>query len=425
MRKTAIGLLLSLSLLSSPSIAQTAKTVVPLGGNAFITRPAPAGEELVNDTGLHNWSSDKAVASVYFFANRAGRVELSLVGALHGANRSTVEVSIDGQRRLAALSGAASSSFHVGSFAVARPGYVKVDLRGVSTDGGYYGDISGLEVSGSAADAGLVFADDPANFYWSRRGPSGHLGYSVPDDTEYFYNEVTVAKGHDPIGSYFMANGFSQGYFGIQVNSAKERRVLFSVWDSPTGKTTLLKKGEDVIAQDFGGEGTGGQSFLRYDWKPGHTYRFITRSRPDGQGNTLFSAWFGTPCVLGRGDCRWRFIATWKYEGGSTYHKGVYSFIESFNPDYGYLDRLALYGNQWAVSADGVWTEIKSARFTVDATAHNRQRLDITGGAIAPAFYLRNTGFFSQAATPGSVFARSASWFKPRVNLAALPEATP
>ncbi|MEH6421367.1 DUF3472 domain-containing protein [Pseudomonas sp. CGJS7] len=421
MRNRAFSLMLLLALQSSALFAQT-KTLVPLGGNAFITRPAGAQEELVDDTGLHNWTSNKAIASVYFYAKRPGKLELSLVGALNGATRSTVEVSIAGQRRLASLSGSATSSFHVGTFNIARPGYVKVDLRGVSSDGDYYGDISGLEVGGSAVDAGLVFANDPANFYWSRRGPSGHLGFAVPDNTEYFYNEVTVPRGFDPIGSYFMANGFGQGYFGIQVNSASERRVLFSVWDSPAGKTTLLKKGADVIAQDFGGEGTGGQSFLRYGWKPGHTYRFITRARPDGQGNTLFSAWFGTPCLLGYGDCQWKFIATWKYEGVSTYQKGVYSFIESFNPDLGYLDRMALYGNQWAIGSNGAWSEVKSARFTVDATASNRQRLDITGGAIAPAFYLRNTGFFDHSATPGTSFTRSRSWFKPRVDLGALPE---
>ena len=27
-----------------------------------------------------------------------------------------------------------------------------------------------------------------------------------------------------------MANGFGEGYFGIQVNGPNERRVLFSVW---------------------------------------------------------------------------------------------------------------------------------------------------------------------------------------------------
>lgn len=421
MRHLASSFVLFLALQSGCSFAQT-KTVVPLGGNAFITHPAADGGELVDDTGLHNWSSDEAVASAYLYVKQAGKLELSLVGTLSGATRSTVEVSINGQRRLASLSSTGTAPFHVGCFTIARAGYVKVDLRGVSSNGGYFGDITGLEVGGSATAAGLVFANDPANFYWSRRGPSGHLGYTVPENTEYFYNEVTVPGKFDPVGSYFMANGFAQGYFGIQVNSTTERRVLFSVWDSPTGRTSLVKKGTDVVAQDFGGEGTGGQSFLRYDWKPDQTYRFITRVRPDGQGNTLISAWFGTPCLLGHGDCQWKFLATWKYEGLSTYQRNVYSFIESFNADTGYLDRKALYGNQWAIGTDGTWSEVKSARLTVDATALNRQRLDVTGGVLSSAFYLRNAGFFSESAVPGSTFTRNPSGFKPSVDLQALPE---
>ena len=40
------------------------------------------------------------------------------------------------------------------------------------------------------------------------------MGYTVPANTEYFYNEVTVPLGEDKIGSYFMSNGFNGGYFG-------------------------------------------------------------------------------------------------------------------------------------------------------------------------------------------------------------------
>ena len=47
-----------------------------------------------------------------------------------------------------------------------------------------------------------------------------------------FYNEVTIPKDADPIYSYYMACGFARGYFGIQVNSPTERRVIFSVWDA-------------------------------------------------------------------------------------------------------------------------------------------------------------------------------------------------
>ena len=42
---------------------------------------------------------------------------------------------------------------------------------------------------------------------------SVHLFYPAPDSIA-FYNEVTVEKSEP--GTYFMVNGFSMGYFGIQ-----------------------------------------------------------------------------------------------------------------------------------------------------------------------------------------------------------------
>jgi hypothetical protein len=50
---------------------------------------------------------------------------------------------------------------------VAAPGYVKVDLQGVSKDGGYFGDVSALKVTTTAT---INYANDAANYYWSRRG---------------------------------------------------------------------------------------------------------------------------------------------------------------------------------------------------------------------------------------------------------------
>ncbi|KRE89425.1 hypothetical protein ASG87_03545 [Frateuria sp. Soil773] len=414
-----LGLLLLLS--GRTSAAQDAAITVPLGGNAYVTHPSPADDELIDDTGLHNWSSDKAVTSVYFDVRKPGQLQLSLVGTLNGASHSTVLVSVGAQSRLVFLSSTAAAPFPAGSFFIPKAGYVKVDLRGVYTDGGYYGDISGLQIGGSATAAGTVFANDPDNFYWSRRGPSVHLGFDVPADTEYFYSEVTVPKGQDPIGSYYMANGFNTGYFGIQVNSATERRVLFSVWDSPTGRTTLVRKGPDVVSNDFDGEGTGGQSYLVFKWSAGQTYRFLTRAQPDGEGNTVYTAWFGTPCLAGHGDCGWKLIASWKYLGASTYLKGVYSFLESFDPERGYIGRSALYGNEWAITADGTWSEVKSAYFDVDPTGLNKQRLDFAGGSLGPLFYLRNDGFFSHSTASGQTFTRSPAWFRPRVDLGKLP----
>jgi hypothetical protein len=408
--------------------AQAASNTVPLGGNAYITQASPTANETITDTGLHSWNSDKAIVSVYFDVQQAGELQLSLVGSLNGASHSTVKVTVGGQSHLVNLSSTTPAPFPVGSFTIDKPGYVRVDLQGISTDGGYYGDISDLQIDGSATAAGAVYANDPANFYWSRRGPSVHLGYKVPANTEYFYSEVTVPEGQDPVGSYYMADGFNVGYFGMQVNSPTERRILFSVWDSPTGSTTLVNKGPGVITNGFGGEGTGGQSHLRYAWVAGQTYRFLTRAQPDGNGNTLFTAWFGSAGAQGNcneqnseGNCDWHLIATWKYVGDTHYLRGLYSFLESFDPDLGYIGRRAAYGNQWAKPAGGDWVEITSAYYDVDPTGLNKQRLDFAGGVIGNQFYLRNDGFFTPSVSSGQTFTRTATGNPPDVDLDNLP----
>ena len=430
MRSIMYRSLCALLALSGAAVAQDASNTVPLGGNAYVTQAAPTADEIIADDGLHNWDSSKAVISVYFDVQQAGDLTLALVGTLGGASHSTVKVSVNGQSRLAELSSTGGGPFDAGTFTVAQPGYVRVDLQGVATDGGYYGDISGLQVSGSATAAGVTYANDPDNFYWSRRGPSVHLGFKAPANTEYFYSEITVPVGEDPVGSYYMANGFNVGYFGIQVNSPTERRVLFSVWDPPGGgSTTLVRKGPGVTTNGFGGEGTGGQSYLVYPWEAGHTYRFLSRAQLDDAGNTLFSSWFADAASRGQcdahsshGNCNWHLIATWKYPGVATYLRGLYSFLESFDPDHGYIGRRAVYGNEWAKPAGGAWTELTSAYYDVDPTGLNKQRLDFAGGVNgAHAFYLRNDGFFTPPVKSGQTFVRAANGTPPDVNLDNLP----
>src|ERR1700753_3637066 len=155
-----------------------------------------------------------------------------------------------------------------------------------------------VRLSGPAAAEPMAYVrNNEGNFfYWGRRGPSVHLNYPVPDSfpVKWFYNEVTVPAGKDVIGSYFMADGFSVGYFGMQMNSAHERRILFSVWspfttDDPKAipdslKIGLMRKGDSVHAGTFGDEGAGGQSYLVYPWKAGNTYRFLLCAEPFTEG---------------------------------------------------------------------------------------------------------------------------------------------
>lgn len=388
---------------------------VALAGNAFITS-APAGAtEIINDNGLANWTSPETVTSIWFRMTSPGSAKLALDARLVGSRTSKIRVTANGKRFDLLLAGPNTRTYTIGTIDVGAPGYVRVDLQGISKNGAYFGEVSALRVR---TDVALNYANDPANYDWSRRGPSVHLGYTVPENTEYFYNELTVPAGQDKIGSYFMANGFVGGYFGIQVNSPSERRILFSVWDADNGaRTTLVGKGAGVIDNTFSGEGTGGQSYLLYNWAAGQTYRFITRARPDGAGATDFSAWFYAPETS-----TWRYIATWKRPATTTYQTGIYSFLENFIDANGYLERRVRFSNQWARTASGVWTEITSARFTGDATAMNGQRMDYAGGLESGQFYLRNGGFFVDYVPLNQDFARPAVGTPPNVDLRALPQ---
>ena len=402
------------AIVSTPTPASATALVVALAGNAFITSAPSGAGEVINDSGLANWSNAGTVTSAYFRMASSGSVTLALDAKLAGSNNSTIRVTVNGTPFTVKLAGAASKTYAVGTVNVAAPGYVKVDLQGVSKDGGYFGDVSALKVTSAAT---VNYANDAANYYWSRRGPSVHMGYTTPANTEYFYNEVTVPSGQDPAGSYYMANGFGQGYFGMQVKSASERWVLFSVWDADNGgKTTLVKKGAGVVDNSFDGEGTGGQSYLSYNWISGNTYRFITRARPDGAGATDYSAWFYAP-ELGV----WRFIATWKRPATTTYLTGAYSFLENFIDTNGYTGRRVSFGNQWARNVSGGWSEVTTARLTGDATVTNAQRMDYAGGLDSGKFYLRNGGFFASYVPVNQNFTRPATGQQPAVNVATLP----
>ena len=396
------------------TVAASVQTVA-LAGNAFITS-APAGaDEIINDSGLANWTNANTVTSAYFRMASAGSVTLGLDARLAGSSNSTIKVTVNGTPFTVKLATTASKTYAVGTVNVAAPGYVKVDLQGVSKDGGYFGDVSALKVTTSAT---INYASDAANYYWSRRGPSVHMGYTTPANTEYFYNEVTVPAAQDPIGSYFMANGFGQGYLGIQVKSPTERWVLFSVWDADNGaKTTLVSKGAGVVDNSFGGEGTGGQAYLVYPWVAGNTYRFITRARPDGAGSTLYSAWFYAPETGA-----WRYMATWKRPSTTTYLTGNHSFLENFIDTNGYYGRRVLFGNQWARNVSGAWSEVTAARLTGDATVTNAQRMDYAGGLQNGQFYLRNGGFFADYVPVNQNFTRPATGQQPTVDVNSLPQ---
>ena len=139
---------------------------------------------------------------------------------------------------------------------------------------------------------------------------SVHLAYSAGAGVAY-YNEVTVETSAP--GTYFCACGWNKGYFGIQELGNGKKVVIFSVWDSNQNnpkavdddkRVKLLHKDDKVRIGRFGGEGTGGQSFLDFDWKVGATYRFLVTAKIDGK-RTEYAGYFREPDAK-----EWRHLVT-------------------------------------------------------------------------------------------------------------------
>jgi len=409
------------------ALKNTSSFSVPVAGNSFFTVKPSGASEVITSTNLGNWTNSATVISTYFRVSNTGTLNIGLKASVPSGT-SVVKVTVGSTSKNITLTGSAYTDYTVGDFTVSTPGYVKVDLQGVSKTGGYFADVTDVTFSGAASTGTNIYSNDLSYYYWARRGPSCHLNYVIPttDNVSYYYNEVTVPAGEDKIGSYFMANGFSAGYFGMQVNSATERRILFSVWSPfdtddpnnipPDHKIILNRAGSGVTIGEFGNEGSGGQSYYKYNWSAGQTYKFLLKGEPDGTGKTDFTAWFLSPDTT-----TWKLIASWKRPQTSTYLKSFYSFVENFNPENGYQGRKAEFKNQWIRTSNGSWIAISGAKFSVDNTYNTKQRIDAMGGTTSNAFYLQNGGFFNTTVAPGSQFSVTAPTQAPNIDFSTLP----
>lgn len=406
--------------------------VIPMGGNAYLTSSAEGSQDRINRRGALRWQDETSGFSAYFHVDRPTALEVSLL-TVAVEQPATLAITINGQEFTKELAAGPETTTPVGRIELKAAGYVRVDLKGVKKAGEFFPEVQSLQVTPSEAEAKFSYVrnNDGNDFYWGRRGPSVHLGFQTPKDQplEYFYSEITVPKGQDPIGSYFMANGFAEGYFGFQVNSDVERRVLFSVWspfntDNPKDipadqRIGMLKKGEGVHTGEFGNEGSGGQSFLNFPWKTGETYRFLNRARPDGKGATDYTAWFFAP-----EENRWRLIASFKRPQTNTTLRGIHSFLENFSDRNGWIERGAFYGNQWARTVDGQWIELTDAHFSGDAIANKGARVDYAGGVKDGRFFMRNGGYALETVPLRSRFKRPESPSgPPKIDFAALDDA--
>jgi len=371
--------------------------------------PDVRGLRVSSRSGITGWNDSELKVLWFGEIKNPGMLDCSVVLRLPADATSKLQLTLAGQSNQAIVRGAGPDivTADFGAFDIAKAGYQRFTLESLNPQGQPSGDLDALLLDGPAAQ------DAHFNLQSRRNAASVHLVYPVDKDikVEAFYCEMTGLE--DPIWTYYMACGWHRGYFGMQVNSPTERRIIFSVWDSGNeavdrnkvvedNRVKLMAKGQDVYAGDFGNEGTGGHSHLKYMWKTGEKQRFIVTAEPTDATHTIYSGYYFHPDKK-----QWVLISSWKAPKEGGYMRRLYSFSENFGGSNGHVLRKALYGNQWIRTAEGRWVELTTASFSHDPTG-KADRLDRFMGIESGQFFLSHGGFVPGFTKYGEKFIRPA-----------------
>jgi hypothetical protein len=247
------------------------KVIVPLGGNGWLNKNASAK---IEGSGISNWTSTKDTVTAYVHFEAIGDAEIALRLTVP-SGKSKIALKLEGKTFVQEFANPTDGVVAFGRAIIKSAGYKKISITGISKTGEVFANLSDILLTGPALKGATYVKNNQGNyFYWGHRGPSVHLNYKVPDEVkdniEWFYNEVTVPVGNDVLGSYFMADGFNGGYFGMQVNSPTERHILFSIWspfttDDPKKipdslKIVMLKKAAPYIPASSAAKGRAGKA---------------------------------------------------------------------------------------------------------------------------------------------------------------------
>lgn len=246
--------------------------------------------------------------------------------------------------------------------------------------------------------------------YWSpenmaaRQCTSVHINYLPQVNHTAAYQELVVEKSAP--GTYFAANSFSCGYIGVQelfpkADGTCDRVVIFSIWDAKASgdnphaaaeedRAKLVQRGEGVVTERFGGEGTGGKSMRLFPWKEGEVIRTLVVEKPDGEDFRQIAGYLYNPETK-----KWELLSCWRIQAlsrGINYGGG---FVEDFrrNVESKDQERRATFGPvlRWIGEK---WDQAQVFRFDKDGNLNMNINCSInpergyyslaTGGEIEP-----------------------------------------
>jgi len=210
-----------------------------------------------------------------------------------------------------------------------------------------------------------------------------HLWWNLEGqkDATCLYGEITVLATHPAIyycGANWHPGEPAGGYCGIQHNGEKERRTIFSVWDtSPKLHPKVTEADPQTIFSRFGGEGEGAHTHMLWPWNLGETFQFFVQKVP-GKDDTTDARYY----IYDRSQKKWLHSATINSPNGgkksvATIGGGVNSFLENFAGRDRAVPKLALY-RLWLGSSvdkmkcltraqgDGTWGQLHDCYFLAE-----------------------------------------------------------
>jgi hypothetical protein len=196
------------------------------------------------------------------------------------------------------------------------------------------------------------------------------------------YGTVTILATHPAIyycGANWHPGEPAGGYCGIQHNSARERRTIFSVWDtSPRLHPKTTEADPETVFGRFGGEGEGAHTHMLWPWKEGDTFQFFVHKKTGAEGDRTDARYY----AYDRNASRWRHIATISSPSGgrrsvATIGGSLNSFLENFGGRDQDVPKVALY-RLWLgrsvdtmqpltrAKGDGTWGRLDDSYFLAE-----------------------------------------------------------
>ncbi|MCE9546835.1 MAG: DUF3472 domain-containing protein [Planctomycetia bacterium] len=167
-------------------------------------------------------------------------------------------------------------------------------------------------------------------------------------DATCLYGEITVLATHKTIyycGANWHPGSPAGGYCGIQDNSAQEKRMIFSIWDtSPKLKPKVTEAGAATKFSRFANEGSGAHTHQVWPWKVGETFQFFVEKRPGTAADTTDARFY----YFDKSQNKWQHGATINCPNGGqasvpTFGGAIVSFLENFSGRDRDVPKLALY----------------------------------------------------------------------------------